>query len=173
MGFKLFTKNSKSPYAIIAEDDIIINKNFTEHIRDCISKISRVSDASIVHLAPDGYLTAFNMLFFSKKQDDGLYESKIPVIGTWFYLVSQDSAKEIIKEFEKYGVSGHYDVFISSRKNVKFFIYEKPMAKHYNNIFLSNQKRNSLNSELSLMLHTPSFTLRPVFNLNITFLNAN
>jgi hypothetical protein len=88
-------------------------------------------------------------------------------------MISNNGARKILKFYENNNV-GHIDRAFTENKNIDLFIFKKPLVKHFNNFFNSNQynSNNIYNNEYIISLNTPQFYIRP-FNINFTFKNIN
>lgn len=185
---KIYKKivNENLPYALIMEDDVKFLKNFRTKLNKLLNNLP--DDYDIIHCGCDGFSCEINKKInnninlintkLNKTNNNNDYEKynlikpNTLIVGGWCYLISNKKAKEMIEKYEN-NISGHLDMLFNIDPNINLLLMKKPLVKHYNNLFNTNQIRKEnpniiMNSEFDININTPLYS---IYNLNINSVN--
>lgn len=175
------------PYALIMEDDVKLLKNFRTKLNKLLNNLPH--DYDIIHCGCDGFscdinkkinnnINLINNKLNKTNNNNNDYEKydlvkpNTLIVGGWCYLISNKKAKEMIEKYEN-NISGHLDMLFNIDPNINLLLMKKPLVKHYNNLFNTNQIRKEnpniiMNSEFDININTPLYS---IYNVNINSLN--
>ena len=166
------------PYALIMEDDIKLLKNFRTNLNKLLNNLP--NDYDIIHCGCDGSScelnnninlinTKLNKNYNNNYEKYDLVKPNTLIVGTWCYLISNKAAKKMIEKYEN-NIPGHIDIVINSDQNINLLLMKKPLVKHYNNLFNTNQLNNNttkMNNEFEITINTPLYS---IYNININII---
>ena len=173
---KIYKKIIKEdfPYALIMEDDIKLLKNFKKNLNNLLNNLPKKYD--IIHCGCDGFSCEMNKKLnkINNKLNDkynNLIKPNTLIVGGWCYLISNETAHKMVERYEN-NISGHLDLLFNIDPNLDLLLMKKPLVKHYNNLFNTNQIRKNdnitINSEFDININTPLYS---IYDININSIN--
>ena len=177
---KIYKKIIKEdlPYALIMEDDVKLLKNFKKNLNNLLNNLPKKYD--IIHCGCDGFscemnkkLNKINNKINNKLNDkhNNLIKPNTLIVGGWCYLISNETAHKMVERYEN-NISGHLDLLFNIDPNLDLLLMKKPLVKHYNNLFNTNQIRKNdnitINSEFDININTPLYS---IYDININSKN--